>query len=186
MYKICQTEVSSTRQRELEHGLLQLMLRHNYADISVSDLCTHMNIPRKSFYRYFSSKDGALYALIDHIIADFFEAPSSHAHSATGSLIDLEQYFIFWYHQKDLLDALTRSSLTGVLVDRANRFALERGHFPGHFKRLSRENQNLAIYFSVCGLTSMILYWHGQGFQHPPSEMTKSALDILTHPLIVP
>ena len=60
MYKICQTEQSARRQRELEQGLLQLMLRKNYEDISVSDLCEHMALPRKSFYRYFSSKDGAL------------------------------------------------------------------------------------------------------------------------------
>ena len=60
MYKICQTEQSTRRQRELEQGLLRLMLHKNYEDISVSDLCDHMQIPRKSFYRYFSSKDGAL------------------------------------------------------------------------------------------------------------------------------
>ena len=53
MYKICQTEQSNRRQRELEQGLLQLMLRRNYEDISVSDLCDHLQIPRKSFYRYF-------------------------------------------------------------------------------------------------------------------------------------
>ena len=45
MYKICQSEQSAKRQKELEQGLLQLMLRHNYEDISVSDLCEHMNIP---------------------------------------------------------------------------------------------------------------------------------------------
>ena len=40
MYKICQTEQSTRRQRELEKGILQLMLRKNYEDISVSDLCS--------------------------------------------------------------------------------------------------------------------------------------------------
>ena len=71
MYKQCQTEKSAARQRQLEQGLLQVMLKRQYEEISVSDLCDHMNIPRKSFYRYFSSKDGALYALLDHTMLEY-------------------------------------------------------------------------------------------------------------------
>ena len=58
MYKICQTEQSIRRQRELEQGLLRLMGKRNYEDLTVKDLCDEMALPRKSFYRYFSSKDG--------------------------------------------------------------------------------------------------------------------------------
>ena len=58
MYKFCKTEQSFQRQRELEQGLLAMMEHHRFEEISVSDLCDRLNIPRKSFYRYFSSKDG--------------------------------------------------------------------------------------------------------------------------------
>ena len=51
MYKLCKTEQSAQRQRELEYGLLDAMLVKNYEDISISDLCDHLQIPRKSFYR---------------------------------------------------------------------------------------------------------------------------------------
>ena len=73
MYKICATQASKQRQRELEAGLMNIMLHHQYENISVSDLCENMGIPRKAFYRYFSSKEGALYALIDHSLLDFAE-----------------------------------------------------------------------------------------------------------------
>ena len=49
-----------------EQGLLAMMEHRSFEEISVSDLCERMGIPRKSFYRYFSSKDGALMALLDH------------------------------------------------------------------------------------------------------------------------
>jgi len=68
MYKLCKTEQSAARQRELEQGLLEIMANKRFDDISVSDLCEKIGIPRKSFYRYFSGKDGALYALIDHTL----------------------------------------------------------------------------------------------------------------------
>ena len=60
MYKQCQTEQSTARQRQLEQGLLQIMQKRHYDEISVSDLCEELGIPRKSFYRYFASKDGGI------------------------------------------------------------------------------------------------------------------------------
>ena len=62
MYKLCKTEQSAARQRELEQSLAAMMLVRRYEDISVSEFCSYAGIPRKAFYRYFSSKDGALYA----------------------------------------------------------------------------------------------------------------------------
>jgi len=74
-------------------GLLQLMLRKNYEDISVSDLCDHLQIPRKAFYRYFTSKDGALYALIDHTLASFFQMPVPDVKSRGNAVGDCGRGF---------------------------------------------------------------------------------------------
>ena len=63
MYKLCKTEQSAQRQRQLEEGLLTAMRTKRYEEISISDLCDQMGIPRKSFYRYFFGTDGALHAL---------------------------------------------------------------------------------------------------------------------------
>jgi len=184
MYKICRSEQAIRRQRAMEQGLLQLLYKRNYEDISVSDLCEHLQIPRKSFYRYFSSKDGALYALLDHTLADFFEMPTTKNKERGTALGDLELYFEFWYQKSDLLDALHRSSLSGILVERANNFALQEGHLPRQFKKLPPDIQSLAMAFSVCGLMSMILHWYRGGFQIAPAEMTKLAKDILKNPLL--
>lgn len=184
MYKICQSEQSTRRQRELEQGLLRLMLKHNYEDITVSDICDYLQIPRKSFYRYFSSKDGALYALIDHTLALFFEMPTAREDTRGTALGDLSLYFTFWYDNRVLLDALQRSSLSGILVERANRFAMQEGHLPRQFKIMRPEIRDLAMAFSVCGLMSMILHWHRNGFLISPGEMTRLAQSILANPLL--
>lgn len=184
MYKLCHSEQALKRQKALEQGLLALMLKHNYEDISVSDLCDHLQIPRKAFYRYFSGKDGALYALIDHSLAQFFEMPTD-PHKARGTALgDLDLYFLFWYENRTLLDALHRSGLSGILVERANRFALQEGHLPRQFKKMDPRIRELAMAFSVCGLMSMILQWHRGGFAVSPAEMTQLAQSILTAPLL--
>ena len=98
MYRFCKTEQSFQRQRELEQGLLSMMEHKRFEEISVSDLCDRMGIPRKSFYRYFSSKDGALYALIDHTLAYFFEMPTGENKSRGTAMGDLDLYFQFLHY----------------------------------------------------------------------------------------
>lgn len=184
MYKLCSTAQAVQRQRKMEQTLLQLMLRHRYEDISVSDLCEVMQIPRRAFYRYFSSKDGALHALIDHTLSDFFEDSPEKLQKRGMAKGELELTFEFWKSKKDLLDALKRSSLGGILVERATEFTLREGYMPRKFKKLQPEVQGLAMSFSVCGLMSMILRWHSQGFLLSPAEMSGLAITLLGHPLI--
>ena len=95
MYKLCRTEQSAQRQRQLEQGLLLAMKTKRYEEITISDLCDQMGIPRKSFYRYFSSKDGALHALKitvkghevkQTVILDGYAGPPPLRGEAWGSL----------------------------------------------------------------------------------------------------
>ena len=184
MYKICQSEQSYRRQREMEKGLLQLMLCKNYEDISVSDFCEHLQIPRKTFYRYFSSKDGALYALIDHFLEDFFRMPLPDKKERGSARGDLDLFFVYWYENKALLDALQRSSLSGILVERATSFALRERYLPRKFLSVPVQQQAIALSFAVCGLLAMVLSWHRQDFDIPPEDMTRLAINMLTTPLI--
>ena len=185
MYKKCKTEQSAQRQRQLELGLMQTMLTQRYEDISVSDLCDQLQIPRKSFYRYFSSKDGCLYALLDHSMMEFFESGVSTLGLIPGTpLGDLDRYFVFWKEHRQLLDALQRNSLGGILVERAMELAKRERLMPGHIRSWTPDLQQLALSFAVCGLLSMVIQWHAQGFITPTSEMTRIAVAMLTKPLI--
>lgn len=185
MYKMCKTEQSAQRQRQLEQGLLNAMLSHHYDQISVSDLCDQMEIPRKSFYRYFSGKDGALHALIDHTLLEFEAFPSNlKPEEKQTSQEALERFFLFWKAQKRLLDALERSSLSGILVVRAIDHAKTDLGSPSRFlhqdERLTREH---ATMFGVCGLMSMMLQWHHTGFDTDVHMLAAIAVQLLTRPL---
>lgn len=185
MYKLCKTEQSAQRQRELEKGLLSAMSSHQYEEISVSDLCEHMGIPRKSFYRYFSSKDGALHALIDHTLLDYEAFPGVRKKGEKRSAqTDLERFFLFWRSQKPLLDALERSGISGILVTRSIDHALSDAGTPSRFLPQSEKAaRKQAITFGVCGLMSMVLSWHHDGYPLPPDRMAELAVQLLTKPL---
>ena len=184
MYKICHSALAVRRQKEMEQALLQLMLQRRYEDITVSDLCDTLQVPRRAFYRYFSGKEGALYALIDHTLAEFFNTPIEVIQHQGMAKEELQRTFVFWKENRNLLDALSRSNLSGILAERATAFALREGYMPQLFKLLETQTQELALAFSVCGLISMILVWHKQGFALSPQEVARLAGSLLQNPLL--
>lgn len=184
MYKLCKTEQSAARQRQLELGLMEAMASQHYDEISVSDLCDRMQIPRKSFYRYFSGKDGALKALVDHTLLEFegFSVIAGTVEDRTKGF--LEDFFLFWQRHKVLLDALDRSGLSGVLIERSVMHALADTSVVYHFRdEQAAMLEEHATSFAVCGLMSMVLQWHKEGFKVSASRMATIAVHIVTHPL---
>ena len=184
MYKFCKNEQSSQRQRELEQGLLTMMEHRQFDEISVSDLCERMNIPRKSFYRYFSSKDGALFALLDHTLMELYDTGSLEGLRGGTPTGDLERLFRFWKSHRKLLDALQRSNLMGLLVERAVNLAKQEKLMPGYVKAWEDILKDVAMSFAVCGLMSMVMQWHNEGYQIPTEKMAEAAVMMLSRPLI--
>ncbi len=184
MYKLCKTEQSATRQRQLELGLMEAMTQQHYDEICVSDLCDQMQIPRKSFYRYFSGKEGALKALIDHTLLQYEGISHMPGENEEYTQTQLEGFFRFWFERKTLLDALSRSGLAGVLVERAIVHTLSDFTIVAHFRYKTEKNVvEQTTMFAVCGLMSMILRWHEEDFVTPIEEMATIAVQIMTRPL---
>ncbi|MBQ3542726.1 MAG: TetR/AcrR family transcriptional regulator [Oscillospiraceae bacterium] len=183
MYKICRTEQSAARQKMFEQRLLQAMLSRDYEDISISDLCDQLQVPRKSFYRYFSSKDGALQALLDHTLLEFVQEDFRKGDRSTA-MGELESFFVFWYAHRDLIKALVRSRLVGILVERATYHAIHERMMPQYLLSKPLEVQQMALTFTVCGLLSMVLQWHNHNYRETPGEIARIASMMLAMPLI--
>ena len=185
MYKLCKTEQSAERQRLLEEGLLSAMCRQRYEDISISELCEELHISRKVFYRYFSGKDGALHALLEHTMMEFVSYLRAANSPEKNAYRDLENFFCFWKDKKALLDALSYSGMTGMLVNRILDFAVKESHLP--FRELAGDSklmQEHMIRFCVCGMMVMVLTWHQNGYRESTGQMSQVAARLLTQPLI--
>ena len=187
MYKLCKSEHSALRQREMEQQLLKMMGTVRYEDITVSDLCTQAGFSRKAFYRYFSGKEGALYALIDHTLWELDSFPFTENTGRNASREKVVWFFQFWKNQKPLLDALDFSGISELLMKRMLVYAMSGPGVIRHF--LTYRNSNLAaeeyaMPFGVCGLASIAFEWHRRGYQQSPEEIGQIALELLTKPLL--
>lgn len=179
MAKACITEKTAARQRWIEKGLLELMLENRFEDIAVTDLCRNLDLPRRSFYRYFTDLEDVLDSLMNHTMQDM-----AIIHAAP-TLPDLEAYCTFWLRQRDLLSALSRSHMHSKLV----RYTMQYAGADTIRQNLSCEDLEMELepeinLFIISGLSSLLLNWHQEGFRRTPEEMARIAMRLLFKPLL--
>lgn len=184
MYKLCKSEQSAQRQREMEHQLLKMMETLRFDEITVTDLCSRAGYSRKAFYRYFSGKDGALYALIDHTLWELesFSLVEERM-DAHGSLAKMTSFFHFWKKQKQLLDALSFSGINNILAERMLLYS-GTGTLQRFLTYSDMDVRDYATVFGVNGIVALLFRWHGSGYQQTPEQIAEIAWNLLTKPLI--
>lgn len=179
MYKLCHTEESSQRQRSLERGLLESLASQPYEKITLTELCSSLGVPRKTFYRYFPSKEDCLLALIDHTLSDCNDIALGGWDG--GSELDrqaLLRFFQYWKKHSNFLDAIRENKMHGLLLDRTT-VIVDR-------MKENRPARSFAYdqleYFVAHGLMTTVLRWHHFGFQSDPEEMAEVFSKLLLSP----
>ena len=179
MYKDCITEESARRQRQLEQCLLDLMLTMPYNQITISDISDRAGISRKSFYRYFNSKEGCLYALVDHAIFDgaaLYLPNQVDVHTLQSSH---ERFFRYWKEQHQLLDALTRKHLYLLLAEQMIHYTVQeeqRFYQLQPFSSTAHHERNL---FYIGGVMTLVFDWHKNGYSKSVLQMSHLLNDLI-------
>ena len=170
MYKHCNTEESARRQRQLEQNLLELMTEQPYSGITINQICDLAGISRKSFYRYFGSKDDCLHALLDHTIMD------ASTYYLSGNSTDDEESFCirifeFWQKQTVLLNALEKNGESLQLLQRMIRYILEEEPQYAHYMGISDCAVMEHIVYNISGVMGLVLTWHHSGYPKTAEQM---------------
>ena len=169
MYKLCHTEESSQRQRAMELGLLEALAAQTYDKITLTELCIRLGVPRKTFYRYFPTKDDCLLALIDHTLCDCNEIALKGWDGSTELNEQVQlRFFRYWQNQKEFLDAVKANNLQHLVLDRTT-VIVDRMKENRESDCFAREQVE---YFIAHGLMSTVLRWHHFGFPSRPEEMS--------------
>ena len=185
MYKLCKTEQSAKRQREIENCLFEIMCVKNYDDITITEICDKMSMPRKAFYRYFDSKEDALMAMLDHSLSEYDGFSVDRSNETNRMLVsELEEYFIFWKERRELLSALDRSALLGVLTQRIINYPLKDRIVTAKFLPNDNDKAREMIFkFALSGLMNTMICWYQNGFKESTREMAETSCRMLREPL---
>ena len=177
MAKTCTTEKTAKRQEWIENGLLELMLTDRFERITVTDLCRHLGLSRRSFYRYFRDLEDVL----DSALVHAFQSMAIPRGSPEPE--DIRRNFEFWLSRRGLLDALQHSGMLDKLYEYTARFTVTediRTFLPPEDQSLWQE----ASRFAISGSMGLIIGWYQDGFRKTPEEMARIAYRMLYRPIL--
>ena len=171
MYKHCTTEESAQRQRHLEQCLLRLMGETPYNGITIGMICEKAELSRKSFYRYFDSKESCLHALLDHTIMDGSTYYAFDTRTPQKNLAMCIRIFEYWQRQTPLLDALEKNGQSLQLLQRMIRYILEEEPDYARYMGIPQHSVMEHVVFTVSGVMGLVLTWHHEHFQKTAEQM---------------
>ena len=171
MYKHCNTEDSARRQRQLEQCLLELMAEVPYSAITIGQICERCGISRKSFYRYFDSKDGCLHALLDHTFIEGATYYTPEADTEQFDIVLCNRIFEYWQKQTPLLDALEKNCQSLQIPQRLIRYILTEEPEYARYMGIAPSDMMEHVVFTVSGVMGLVLAWHHEGYQKTAAQM---------------
>lgn len=186
MFKRCKTQRSIKRQAEIENAFLTLLVTKSYEDVTVSEVCSQANIPRKAFYRYFACKEGLLEALIEHTLQGYqgyYENFKRERRTLKG---ELECFFSFWLvdPQKTLLKVMIKNSLVGHILKLSQSSRLIENVDAKKFLPYETDAMRSQIFnFAISGLMTLMLDWFNGGCKESPAKMAEISCRLIQHPL---
>ena len=183
-----QTERANQRLRLMEDSLLNLLRTMKYEQITVKDICQESNIPRRTFYHYFESKDDVLDAAIESMMMScnlnaVFEF-SSGREAMKQSFV---RFYQFWEGEnREILSRLLENGQDSRLVSNMMKMARLEKHQYTRSGQLTDKQIEVGILVGTAGFFALLFHWCRHGYQESAEEMAEHAAWILTEPLFAP
>ena len=175
MAKLCVSEKTAQRQRWIEQGLQTLMLEKKFSQISVTDLCRHLDLSRRSFYRYFDNLEDVLNSLMDHTFENLAMSP------VEPTVGELRHSFAYWVEQKGLMDALYYGGVMDKLFEYSMRYTAFRAENYGTADASLHQDRQR---FIIGGFMALMIGWYLDGFQLSPDQMARVSHQMLYEPFL--
>lgn len=185
MAKSFKSERAVQQQRLITDSLTALMLEKKYADITVSTLCAHAGIPRRTFYYYFENKEDVLEHLLESLLNECHLEAMFMLGDGKGELEQgFARFFRYWYHARQReLEALLHNDMGPELITQCLKWI----HAEYHWDQLiDHHPQEIRTVGSLMGTTCVFytLYvWSDGGYRQSPEEMAAYVTQLLTSPI---
>lgn len=160
-------------------ALFALMAEESYAQITVSELAQRAQYDRRTFYRYFKTKEDVLYLYCATLLREMASAMSGRGPLTPHS--GFLSYFEFWCRHRDFLLLLERHDLLSALSEKQDQLLyqnvglLVHDGLPGKLNENSEFSQ-YAYYFTLGGLWASAVLWVRTGMKQTPEQLTQHVI----------
>ena len=186
MAKQCQSEQTVRRHTALVLALLSLLRTRSLQEISVKDICQTADIPRRTFYHYFTGKEDLVAALIRDLLLDCDLAilPQS-TDGPDRQRESLARFFRFWQQtHRETLELLLKNEQAPHIIRQAHQWIC-REHLHTADSAQASDPRQLVGLATISGVYSLLFFWFQTGFQQSAEEMADHAARFLTQPLVL-
>lgn len=166
-------------------ALLELMEEKEYADITITEITKRAQLGRRTFYRYFKSKDQVLEHMCNVLMQEFAEKCLEKAGEMNSLSSVAKAYFELWEEHIDFLKLLKKEHLLYFIQERIEIFvhnaAVMAGHVPQDDK-LDKETYGTSWYeyiFKVAGFWRLTTEWCDENPRKTPEDMAKIVTEII-------
>lgn len=157
-----------------------LVVSEGYADVTVSQMCSEAHISKRTFYKYFETKQSLLEEIVRRDTVEpsllLLTALFSDQQADVGPLI-MQTTFNIIYENKEFYQALlsnnSKSSLRKIMNDQLYHFANQlfiQG--PGQ-KHVQGIELDYVCWFFASSTISTLEWWCNHHFQPEPKEMAR-------------
>ena len=159
-------------------ALYALMLREDYDNISVKDICAKAGVSRMSFYRYYTMKDDVFVTYCDERFEEFYASISDIKDLDTSAFtLKVFEFIDKYKRQIKVLFAAHRESL---LLDQLNSYCR---YLVSNLKSdlfIEQKNNPVFAFFMAGGLFNVIVYWVNSPHPVSPQEINEMLHSITT------
>ena len=158
-------------------ALYRLMLRKDYEEITVKEICERAGVSRMSFYRYYNMKDDIFIDYCDDRFEEFYEKIKElKDYNARTFILEMFRFIKKYSRQLKILQMAHREFM---LLDQLNGYAK---YIVSNLKTeffMERKNNPLFPYFFSGGLFNTILYLINTDMKMSAEEATDMLYDMI-------
>ena len=160
-------------------SLYSLLLRKEYDEISITDICKKARISRMTFYRYYDRKDDIFINYCDERFEEFFEEMQKINNLDSNDFFLL--LFIFFKKYYRQLIILRKAHKQMILLKQFNSYA---SYILSRMKSTSQRfnfSNKVTVSYLAGGLLNVLMDWISSGLKESPEFMRDSLIAIFTN-----
>jgi AcrR family transcriptional regulator len=169
----------NTTKKWIIEALLKLLEYKEYRDITINQIVNKAGLGRRTFYRYFATKDEVIEYITKFLIDEFANTIIMN-HAETQEAIT-KSYFEFWENYVELLQLLNKAHLLYFIEDylpeRIYDVAVKVGHIPSDISeeavREQYEKYKYEFTIKLAGFWKATILWSTENPRKSPDEMSK-------------
>lgn len=159
-------------------SLIDLMSQKDFTDISITEIMANADLSRRTFYRFYKSKDELIRGYSEAIFADYLTYIGKQKFSAYDETF-LTIFFTYWSQYKEPFHQFQQQGLFGIILTVYNEKIVEvyeHIDFPWHDASLSKSEVNIVMRFFLGGLWNVVADWQGNNQELSPAELAQTVL----------